>query len=126
MPKHKYAVFVSGRGSNLKAMLDAQQEGRVSHKPSLVLTDNPGAPALEYAREFGIETLFIDPSIHKGRKAFAQRSIEELKNRGIDTICLAGFMRILDSSLVQAFKNRIINIHPSLLPAFPEIGRAHV
>jgi phosphoribosylglycinamide formyltransferase-1 len=119
LTNHKYAVFVSGRGSNLKAMFDAFAQGRLSYKPSLVLTDNGAAHALEYARENGVETAFVDPSVHKGRKAFAERALMELKNRGIDTVCLAGFMRIADASLVQAFRNRIINIHPSLLPSFP-------
>ncbi len=116
---HKYAVFVSGRGSNLKAILDAHAEGRLSHLPSLVITDNAQAYALEYARQYGVETLFIDPKAHKGRKAFAAYTLEELRRRGIDTICLAGFMRIVDGLLVEAFRNRIINIHPSLLPLFP-------
>lgn len=119
MPRHKFAVFVSGRGSNLKAMLDAFSAGTLSFKPSLVITDNAQAPALDCAREHGVETLFIDPKAHKGRKAIAERAIAELKARGIDTVCLAGFMRILDASLVAAFRGRIINIHPSLLPAFP-------
>jgi phosphoribosylglycinamide formyltransferase-1 len=66
-----------------------------------------------------VETVFVDPSVHKGRKAFGHRAIEELTARGIDTVCLAGFMRIIDVSLINAFKGRIINIHPSLLPAFP-------
>ena len=118
-PPHKYAVFASGRGSNLKAMLDACADGGLSYKPSLTLTDNKLAPALDHARQHGVETLFIDPKEHKGRKAFAACAIRELKARGIDTICLAGFMRIVDKSLVDAFRLRIINIHPSLLPAFP-------
>jgi phosphoribosylglycinamide formyltransferase-1 len=117
--KHKYAVFVSGRGSNLRAMFEANKAGRLSYKPSLVVTDVATAPALECARENGVETLFIDPSAHKGRGAFAERALAELVKRGIDTVCLAGFMRIVDKSLVKAFSGRMINIHPSLLPAFP-------
>ncbi|MBI3580669.1 MAG: phosphoribosylglycinamide formyltransferase [Nitrospinae bacterium] len=117
--KHKYAVFVSGRGSNLRAMFEANKDGRLSYKPSLVVTDVAAAPALECARENGVETLFIDPSVHKGRRAFAERALPELRKRGIDTVCLAGFMRIVDKSLVEAFSGRMINIHPALLPAFP-------
>jgi phosphoribosylglycinamide formyltransferase-1 len=117
--RHKYAVFVSGRGSNLKAMFDALNQGRLTHKPSLVLTDNAKAPALDHARENGVETLHIDPVLHKGRKAFAEKAVGELRKRGIDTICLAGFMRIVDGLLVREFPGRIINIHPSLLPLFP-------
>ncbi len=116
---HKYAVFVSGRGSNLKAILDAAATGSLCRKPDLVVTDNGQAKALDYAREQGVDTLFIDPKAHKGRKAFGQKAIEELKKRGIDTIALAGFMRIVHEDVVNEFSGRIVNIHPALLPSFP-------
>ncbi len=119
MAAHKYAVWASGRGSTLKAMLDASREGRLGYLPSLVLSDNASAQALEHARNAGVETLFIDPRIHKGRRAFGEKAVAELKARGIDTIVLAGFMRIVDAVVVRAFPNRIINIHPALLPLFP-------
>lgn len=119
MPAHTYAVWASGRGSNFKAMLDACRDGRLPHKPALLLTDNASAPALELARAAGVETLFIDPKLHKGRKLFGEKAVAELKARGIDTIVLAGFMRIVDGVVVRAFPNRIINIHPALLPLFP-------
>lgn len=112
-------MFASGRGSNLKAMFDAIADGRLSHKPSLVLSDNVSASALDIASRHGVETVFVDPAVYKGRKKIAERALAELNARGIDTVCLAGFMRILDGTLVRAFPNRIINIHPSLLPAFP-------
>ncbi len=116
---HKYAVFVSGRGSNLKAILDAAAAGSLCRKPDLVVTDNARAKALDYAREHGVDTLFIDPKAHKGRKAFGQKAIEELKKLGIDTIALAGFMRIVHEGVVNEFNGRIVNIHPALLPSFP-------
>ncbi len=116
---HKYAVWASGRGSNFKAMLDACRDGRLRHKPALLLTDNAAAPALEHARAAGVETLFIDPKVYKGRKLFGEKAVAELKARGIDTVALAGFMRIVDGVVVRAFPNRIINIHPALLPLFP-------
>jgi len=119
MPLHKYAVLASGRGSNLKAILEAADKGIVPYKPSLVLTDNAQAGALDYARRHGVETCFIDPKVHRGRSAMGRRIIEELKKRGIDTICLAGFMRIVHESVVNEFRWRTINIHPALLPAFP-------
>ncbi|GMT42803.1 MAG: phosphoribosylglycinamide formyltransferase [bacterium] len=117
--QHRYAVLVSGRGSNLKAILDAIGDGRISQKPSLVLTDNEDAPALDYARQAGVETFFIDPKLHKGRKAYGARIIEELEKRGIDIVCLAGFMRIIHDDMVKNFRWRMVNIHPSLLPDFP-------
>ncbi len=116
---HKYAVFVSGRGSNLDAILAAHKNGTLSQKPSLVVTDNPGAPGLRHARENNVETCFIDPRKYKGREAYGARIIEELEKRGIDTICLAGFMRIIHKNVIEKFRCRILNIHPSLLPAFP-------
>lgn len=119
MPRHTYAVWASGRGSNFKAMLDACRDGRLPHKPSLLLTDNAAAPARDIARAAGIETLFIDPKVYKGRKLFGEKAVAELAVRGIDTIVLAGFMRIVDGVVVRAFPNRIINIHPALLPLFP-------
>lgn len=100
-------------------MLDACRDGRLPHKPSLLVTDNAAAPARDIAREAGVESLFIDPAIHKGRKAFGEKAVAELKARGIDTVALAGFMRIVDGVVVRAFPNRIINIHPALLPLFP-------
>ena len=116
---HRYAVWASGRGSNFKAMLDACREGRLRYRPALLLTDNAAAPALDRAREEGLETLFIDPKVYRGRKAFGEKAIEALVARGIDTVVLAGFMRIVDGAVVRAFPNRIINIHPALLPRFP-------
>ncbi|MFQ5432689.1 MAG: phosphoribosylglycinamide formyltransferase [Nitrospinota bacterium] len=117
--EHRYAVFVSGRGSNLEAILKAHKASLLPLKPALVLTDNNNAPALNFAREDRIETCFIDPKIHKGREKYGLRIIEELKKRDIDTICLAGFMRVLHENVVSGFRGRIVNIHPSLLPAFP-------
>lgn len=116
---HKYAVFLSGRGSNLSAIFSACKNGALSDKPSLVVTDNPEVPGLIHARENDVETLLIDPRQQKGRKAYGARIIEELESRGIDTICLAGFMRIIHKNVVERFRHRILNIHPSLLPAFP-------
>ena len=116
---HRYAVFVSGRGSNLEAILKAYKASLLPQKPALILTDNKNADALNFAHEHGIERCFIDPKIHKGRKRYGLQIIEELNKRHIDTICLAGFMRVLHENVVSAFRGRIVNIHPSLLPAFP-------
>jgi phosphoribosylglycinamide formyltransferase-1 len=125
---HRYAVFVSGRGSNLEAILRAHKAALLPQKPALVLTDNNNAQALNFAREKGIETCFIDPKEHTGtsganrREKYGLRIIEELKKRDIDTICLAGFMRVLHKNVVSEFRGRIVNIHPSLLPAFPGLN----
>jgi len=116
--KYKYAVLVSGRGSNLKAILEAVQRGEISSLPALVVTDNPSAPALAFALKHGAETCFINPEKYRGRKKFAEALIEELGKRGIDIVCLAGFMKIIHENVIREFAGRIINIHPSLLPAF--------
>ncbi len=116
---HKYAVLVSGRGSNLEAIINSVKKGIVPSMPSMVLTDNSSAKALEFAKKAGIETCFVDPKLHKGKKRMGDEIVRLLKAKGIDTICLAGFMRIIGKNVVEAFPRRIINIHPSLLPMFP-------
>ena len=118
-PPRKYAVLASGRGSNLLAIMDGVDKGIVPALPSLVLSDNIDAKALGLAKEYGVETLFIDPKLFKGKNKYGAEIIRELNGRGIEMVCLAGFMRILSENVVNAFLGKIINIHPSLLPAFP-------
>ncbi|MDH5542389.1 MAG: phosphoribosylglycinamide formyltransferase [Nitrospinota bacterium] len=115
----EYAVLASGRGSNLQALLEAVTKNIVPYFPRVVLSDNLDAKALTIAAEHGIETVFLDPKKHKGRIAYGEGIKSELASRGVEYICLAGFMRILGENVVAAFPNRIINIHPSLLPSFP-------
>jgi len=118
LSKHIYAVLASGRGSNFKAILEAVDDGLVPHLPTLLLIDNDDAPAIGIAKSYGIETIFINPKEYKGKKKFGDRIINELKKRDVDTIILAGFMRIIGSNVIKIFQGRIINIHPSLLPSF--------
>lgn len=115
----RLAVMASGRGTNLAAILAAVAEGRVAAEPALVVSDNPAAPALEIARVQGIPTFAMTPRAAGGREAFFRLVEEQLADAGVDLIALAGFMRLLPAALVERFRWRILNIHPSLLPAFP-------
>lgn len=111
-------VLCSGRGSNLQSILRAVDEGRIQSRVGLVLTDKPEAKALERAREAGIEAVCVDRKACASREEFERRIVEELRRCGVTLVVLAGFMRILSPYVVQAFPSRILNIHPSLLPAF--------
>jgi phosphoribosylglycinamide formyltransferase 1 len=115
----KIGILISGRGSNMAAIIEAVQSGRIPDSDvAVVISDKTSAQGLEKARKRGIETITIT---RKGR-ARAQHDAEiisELKKRKVELICLAGYMRLLSRDFVAAFPNKIINIHPSLLPAFP-------
>ena len=119
LEKFKLAVLVSGRGSNLQAIIDSIEQDAPDIQLSIVISNVKDAPALKRAEKHGIETVFIDPAASLDRKAFDKAVIDKLKERSVDLICLAGYMRILGREFIQTFANRIINIHPSLLPAFP-------
>lgn len=116
-PRH-VGVLISGRGSNLQALIDAATAGRLGGEISLVFSNVESAEGLERARKAGIPSAFRD---HRGRlHEDYDREIEAfLNHHGVDLVCLAGFMRLLCPAFVRAFKDRILNVHPSLLPAFP-------
>jgi phosphoribosylglycinamide formyltransferase 1 len=110
------AVLVSGSGTNLQALLDDPVVG--SHV-TVVVSSRPGAYALERAREKGVETAVVDPDDHPDREAHDAALLDELERRSVGFVLLAGYMRILSVGFVHRFEDRILNIHPSLLPAFP-------
>ena len=114
----RIGILISGRGSNMTALLDAVADGRLDAEIAVVISNVETAAGLRVARERGVETLFIS---HKGRPREAHDAdlIRELKARGVSLVCLAGYMRLVSAAFVRAFENRILNIHPSLLPAFP-------
>ena len=114
----RFAVLVSGRGSNLQALIDAVEGGYIKAKIAGVISDNPSAYALERARKHGIETFVVDYKSMERRKA-EERIAEILEGLGVDLIVLAGFMKVLSPEFVKRFKWRMINIHPALLPSFP-------
>lgn len=111
-------VLISGRGSNLQALIDACADPDFPADIGLVISNRPQAKGLERAQAAGIETLVIDHKAYDSRAAFDAALNDALTGRGIDLICLAGFMRLLDSDFCNQWRNRVINIHPSLLPAF--------
>ena len=115
----KIAVMVSGGGTNLQALIDAEREGIIkSGKISLVLSNKADAYALERARLAGIDTAIVEKKSFASREDFESRIIEILDEREIDVIVLAGFMVILSERFTSHFKDRIINVHPSLIPSF--------
>lgn len=118
MAKDKIGILISGRGSNMTALLDAVGDGRLNAEMAVVISNVETAAGLAKARERGVETLFLS---HKGRSREAHDAdlIRELKARGVELVCLAGYMRLVSATFVRAFESRILNIHPSLLPAFP-------
>lgn len=119
----KVAVLVSGGGTNLQAIIDAVKTKKIKNvKLALVLSNNPDAYALVRAEKAGIEKLVLIEKKYRTRLEYAKTLVKELKKRKIELICLAGFMIILDPYFIRHFKNRILNIHPALLPAFGGTG----
>jgi phosphoribosylglycinamide formyltransferase-1 len=112
-------VLASGRGSNLQAIIDAIEEKRLDARIVCVITDKKEAKALERAATHGAKGIFLDPSGHESRGSYDQALVECLNENEVELVCLAGFMRILSPVFVKAFPQRILNIHPSLLPSFP-------
>lgn len=111
-------ILISGRGSNMAAILQCIAEGRLAARARVVISDREDAAGLVTARHFGVEALWLDPAAHTGRLAYQEAVTAALQERGVDTVALAGFMRLLRPPLLDAFPGRILNIHPSLLPAF--------
>ena len=112
----RVGVLLSGSGTNLQAILDASGN---EYEVSVVLSDRADAKGLERARTAGVDAVHVDPKRHAGRDAFNAALIDALRGHTVELVCLAGFMRILPPNFVRAFENRILNIHPALLPAFP-------
>ena len=115
----KLGVLCSGRGSDLQSIIDAIADGKLNAEIAIVLTDKPNVMALERAQKAGIKNLCIDRKQFDNKSDFESALLNELKTVEVDLVVLAGFMRILSPSFVHEYKERIINIHPSLLPSFP-------
>uniref|UniRef100_A0A7V1EHA7 Phosphoribosylglycinamide formyltransferase n=1 Tax=candidate division WOR-3 bacterium TaxID=2052148 RepID=A0A7V1EHA7_UNCW3 len=115
------AVLASGRGSNLEAIIKNIEIGKCIANLVLVVSDNPDARALKIARDHNIKALYLDPGPKKTwlLPEYEENYVRVLKEHNVNLVCLAGFMRIIKQPLLNAFPNRILNIHPSLLPAFP-------
>lgn len=112
------AVFASGRGTNLQAIIDAVKAGKVKANIACVIGDQKDALALERARRAGIEAIHIRPKDFSSREEFDREAIRHLERHNVELVVLAGFMRLLSDYFVNKYKNRIMNIHPALLPSF--------
>jgi phosphoribosylglycinamide formyltransferase-1 len=117
----KLGILLSGRGSNVEAIADSIQSGRLRAEVAVVISNRADAPGLDSARRRGLKTRLI-PSKGRVREEHDAEVVAALKEAGVDFVCLAGYMRLLSPEFVRAFPNRILNIHPSLLPAFPGLG----
>ena len=120
--KFKLAVLVSGRGSNLQAIIDSIEKNSLAAEISLIMSNVSDAYALQRGKKHGLESIFLDPKSFSTRDDYEKQMIELLQTKSIDLVCLAGFMRILGKKFIEAFSGKIINIHPSLLPAFPGLN----
>ena len=116
--RRRLGVLVSGRGSNLQALIDAIADGRLTATIAVVITNVPDAGALARARMAGIEALVLDHRGAPSRDEYDAALARELHKRGVDLVCLAGYMRIVGAPLLEAFPSAILNIHPALLPSF--------
>lgn len=115
----KIGILISGRGSNMSALIEAVNTGEIPNSEiAVVISDKPDAAGLQKAREKGVETIVIERR-NRTRREHDAEIVAELKKRSVELICLAGYMRLLSAEFIEAFRNKIINIHPSLLPSFP-------
>ena len=114
----RFAVFISGNGSNLQALIDARKRGLIKSELALVVSDNSKAFGLQRARQAGIKTMVFAPKNYTNRQSVDRDIIIHLKQEKIDFVVLAGYMRMLTPFFIKEYRHRILNIHPALLPAF--------
>jgi len=117
-PRLRVGVLASGRGSNFRAIVAAAEAGRIPAALVALVADRAEAAALSIADAHGVDALFVDPREYPGREAHEKAIVALLEERGVELVCLAGYMRILGPGFVRHFHGRLLNIHPSLLPAF--------
>jgi len=115
----RLGVLASGSGSNLQAILAGCASGKIPAQVAVMVCNVPGARALERARAAGVPTVLLEHKQFASRDEYDRELVSVLRRHGVELVCLAGFMRLLGPALLSAFQNRILNIHPSLLPAFP-------
>lgn len=120
----RLGVLVSGNGSNLQALIDASRAGTISGQIAVVISNRKDAFALRRAEQAGIESLCITHGAFSSREEFDAKVVEELRSRDVDWVVFAGFMRLVTPVLLDAYRHRIVNLHPSLLPAFPGVDAA--
>ena len=118
MKKLFLGIFASGRGSNFEAILEAIREGRLDAEARLLLSDKRDAGALSVAKNYGVPTAVVSKTDFTSRELFVEAMLSTLKDHGVDFIALAGYMKKVPDEVISAYRNRIVNIHPALLPAF--------
>jgi phosphoribosylglycinamide formyltransferase-1 len=118
----RLAVLASGRGSNLQAIIDAIEKDALDAVLAVVISNKADAPALDRARKHGSPAVFLDPKAATGREDYDGIILKELRSRDVELVALAGYMKIVTLALVEAYANRMMNIHPSLLPSFPGLS----
>jgi phosphoribosylglycinamide formyltransferase-1 len=123
-PTARIAVLISGRGSNLQALIDAAVEGRLGGEIGVVVSNRPGVQGLARAEAAGIPAVSIDHRAFASRELFERALVDEFHAYRVSLVCLAGFMRLLGPTFLEAFPRAILNIHPSLLPSFPGVNGA--
>jgi phosphoribosylglycinamide formyltransferase-1 len=119
MTSAKLGVLISGRGTNLQSIIDATATGQLAATVVVVLSDRPDAAGLQRARDAGIDALCLNPRDYSNRHAYDAALAEALRAHDVTIVCLAGFMRLVGQPLLDTFPQRVLNIHPSLLPSFP-------
>ena len=115
----RIGVLISGRGSNMVSIVEAAEGGRIPAVVAVVISNDPAAPGIAKAAAHGVETLILDHNKAASREDHDRRLAAALDERRVDLVCLAGYMRVLTPTFVKSYSGRILNIHPSLLPAFP-------
>lgn len=118
----RIAVFASGSGTNFQALMDAAAAGTLDARVELLVCDRPQAPVVERARRAGIAAHVFRPKEYASREAYESEIVAILRERRIDLVVLAGYMRIISDALLKPYENKIVNVHPSLLPAFPGVN----
>lgn len=116
------AILISGRGSNMVSLLSKMKDETFPCVPKIVISNIPNALGLQKAKEFGVKTIVINHKESKTREEHDKKMIDVLNEEEVDIVCLAGYMRLLSPLFVQSFKNKILNIHPALLPSFPGLN----
>jgi phosphoribosylglycinamide formyltransferase-1 len=120
-PVKTIGILISGRGSNLQAIIDAVAAGRLDARIAVVISNRANAAGLERAARAGIETVVLPHRTYPTREDYDRALVAELRTRGVDLVCLAGFMRLLSATFVEAFPHAVLIVHPSLLPAVPGV-----
>jgi phosphoribosylglycinamide formyltransferase-1 len=118
MPQLKIGVLISGSGTNLQSLIDNVEKGHIDGKITVVISNKADAYGLERAKKHNIKTVFVDQKDYEDSESYNEAVLKELKNCGVELVVLAGYLKILSCHFIETYRNRIINIHPSLIPSF--------